>query len=340
MNRSLLTSIHAVVVLGIAVGLAALPIVFGFALGRGADASRDYLIWTGWVALALFTVAYAYVLRKYAHKLGYSFEFGRQVSRAAMEAAEKELGILRDRVASKALTDRAEIKRQARLVLVNTGCSRVLRIDLEKDATGGTVLVKRRTEPLGRTARWMHAHLYYGAGAGVVTFLHGGGSFASPMGILLNGLTALVVGTGFVGLGFWLWGPKWLTKQEADLSTEEAFALDRHYTRRIRAALKQNEDGTDVDPDDDAEETMSITRAIKPVRAKDLARLTESARADGAEREQDIATLIGQHRRVRAELERLQRAKFTMNAWRVVHVPASIVLLAVIVAHVVSVWFY
>lgn len=333
MNRSLLTSIHGVVIVAITAGLTAIPFVQGFDIGRGSGSSRDYLIWSGWAALALFAIAYAYVLRKHAHRLGYSPEFRQQVSKAAIDAAEQQIGLLRDRVASRALTDRGEIRRQAKLMLAEAGCSRVLRVDVRPDGSGGSMVVTRRSEPLGRTARWMHAHIYYGSGAAVVTLLHGGGQFETPMGILLNGLTALVVVTGIVGLGFWLWGPRWLTKQEADLSTEEAYSLDRHYSRRIQAVLA-------ADGSSDEEQAQPTNSAFRAASEGDLQRVLEMAKTASDERARDLATLVGQQRRVRSELRRLQRAKFTMNAWRIVHVPASVVLLAVIVAHVLSIWFY
>jgi hypothetical protein len=61
---------------------------------------------------------------------------------------------------------------------------------------------------------------------------------------------------------------------------------------------------------------------------------------DAERRARDLLTLSGQRRRVKVERARLRRAKFTLNAWRIVHVPASIVLLGVILAHVVSIWLY
>ena len=333
MNRTLLTSIHGVVTLAICAGLAAIPVARGFEIGSGPGSSRDYLIWSGWAALALFAIAYAYVLRKHAHRLGYSFEFRRQVSKAAIDAAEQQIGLLRDRVASRSLTDRSEIRRQAKLLLAESGCSRVLRVDVKPDGSGGSLVVTRRREPLGRTARWMHAHIYYGTGAAAVTLLHGGGHFETPMGILLNGLTVLVVVTGIIGLGFWLWGPRWLTKQEADLSTEEAYSLDRHYSRKIQAALAADAPG-------EADGELPSTGSFRAASEKDLERALAAAGAVDEERARDIATLVGQQRRVRVELRRLQRARFIMNAWRMIHVPASIILLAVIVAHVLSIWFY
>jgi len=39
-------------------------------------------------------------------------------------------------------------------------------------------------------------------------------------------------------------------------------------------------------------------------------------------------------------LKRLMRIKLLINCWRVVHVPASIVLMAVVIGHIFSVWIY
>jgi len=333
MNRTLLLSIHGLVAILVVGGLAALALTGRVTIGRAPQGQRDYLLWTGWIALALFLAAYAYVLRKYAHKLGYSPEFRRQVPRNAMDQAEQRLGVLRDRIAAKTLTDRSQILDAARAILRETGCGRVLVVRVANDAAGRTALFTQRTEPLARTARWLHAHVYYGLGAGILTFGHGGGRFDTPMGIALNGLTLVVVLTGLVGLGFWLVGPGWLTKEERDLSIEEAFVLDRHYTRRVEAEAARL-----------SEKDPTIAAAIsKRESAPDLLPRLAAAlapAADAERRAREVLTLVGQRRRVSAELARLQRVKFAMNAWRLVHVPASIVLLAVITAHILSIWLY
>lgn len=338
MNRSLLSSVHGAISGLVVLVLCVAPLYLGVSLGRAPQGSRGFLLWSGWIALAFFLAAYAYVLRKYAHKLGYSPEFARQVPRTAMESAEQRLGALRDRIAARTLTDRAQILQHARAVLLDTGCQRVLSVALATDAAGGTILVTKRTEPLGRTARWMHAHVYYGLGAGVLTLVHGGGRFESPMGIALNGLTSIVVVTGLIGLFFWLWGPAWLSREERDLSIEEAFVLDRHYSRRLYEEIQKLSIA-------DAEVTPWLTSQFTARAAPtgDVASQLASALGGGPEadrRAQDLLTLSGQRRRVRAELRRLVRIKFAMNAWRLVHIPASIVLLGVIAAHVVSIWLY
>ncbi len=334
MNRTLLLSIHGAISGVVVAALCVLAASGGVPVGRAPQGSRAYLLWSGWIALALFLAAYAYVLRKYAHKLGYSPEFGRQVPRAAMERAEQRLGALRERVAARTLTDRAQILQLARDVLRETGCGRVLRVSVADDPAGGPALVSKRTEPLGRTARWMHAHVYYGLGAGIVTFAHAGGRFDTPMGIALNGLTLLVVVTGLVGLGFWMWGPSWLTKEERDLSLEEAFVLDRHYERRLG-----EEAGKLAAADPALASALASTSAPGPDFAARLATAL-GAGPEAERRARDLMSLAGQRRRVAGELARLKRVKFAMNAWRLVHIPASIVLLAAISAHVLSIWLY
>jgi hypothetical protein len=187
---------------------------------------------------------------------------------------------------------------------------------------------------LARAARWLHAHVYYGLGACLLAFLHGGASFQTPMGVILNGLTALVLVSGVIGLLFWLAGPGWLTKAERDLSIEEAFVLDRHYQRRIVAEQAQLHS---VDP-----QLAQQFVAAGASTAEFVQRLATACGGgqEGERRARDLLALLGQRRKVAAELQRLERVRWLMNAWRPIHIPASIALLAAIVVHVMSIWLY
>jgi hypothetical protein len=337
MNRTLLLSVHGIIAAAFVVVLLAFTLAAP-AVPAVPSGGRVLLLASGWLALALFLAAYGYVLRKYAHKLGYSPEFRMKMPRATIERAEGRLEEIRYAIASGTLKGEQEILEKARRVLREEKCDRVLRVHVE---TGGgeAVLVTSRTEPLARVARWMHAHIYYGSAAGIVALAHGGARFESPMSIALNGLTILVVATGVLGLVFWLYGPTWLTRLEHDLTTEEVFVLARHYERRVAEVL------AGIEAEDHA--LAAALRRADPADGADLAtRLsivlgrTAAPEEDVEARARDILALCGQRMRLRAELARLSRARFTMNAWRLVHIPASIALLAIIVVHVVSVWWY
>ena len=334
MNRTLLTSLHGLAAAAVVGVCMALALSGQVVVGRAPQGERAYLLWTGWIALLLFVLAYAYVLRKYAHKLGYSPEFGWQVPKGAMESAQQQLGVLRERIATKALTDKGQILAAARQILRDTGCARVLRVQIAQDAGGLPLLQVARTEPLARAARWLHAHVYYGLGACLLAFLHGGAGFQTPMGVILNGLTTLVLVSGVVGLLFWLAGPGWLTKAERDLSIEEAFVLDRHYQRRLAAEQAQLHS---VDP-----QLAQQFVAAGASTAEFVQRLATACGGgqEGERRARDLLALLGQRRKVAAELQRLERVRWLMNAWRPIHIPASIALLAAIVVHVMSIWLY
>lgn len=338
MNRTLLLSVHGLIAALFVVALVAFALTAPASTGAMPGGGRAFLLTSGWIALAAFLAAYGYVLRKYAHKLGYSPEFRMKVPRAQVERAEGRLEELRYAMALGTLKGENEILEKARRVLREEKCAQILRVRVE-NGPGGALLVSSRTEPLARVARWMNAHIYYGFAAGILTLVHGRVSFESPMGIALNGLTILVVVTGVVGLGFWLYGPAWLTGLERDLTTEEVFVLARHYERRVDEALAE------VEAEDSAL-AATLRAGASPGDAEVATRLAAALGPTGVEgddpgaRARDILALCGQRNRLRGELARLSRAKFTMNVWRLVHVPASIVLLAVIAVHVVSVWLY
>lgn len=336
MNKSLLLSVHGLIAAVLVLALLALMWATHATFGRAPVGHAGFLLTSGWIALAFFVVAYGYVLRKWAQRAGYSPEFRMRMPRQALERAENRLNEIRYQMAQGTLTEPADILERARRVLREEGCERILRVGLE-NASGSVAgaLVTSKTEPLGRAARWMHAHIYYGFAAGLLALAHGGARFQSPMGWTLNGLIILVVGTGLVGLVFWALGPAWMTRLERDLSIEEAFVLDRHFERRLSEALVPVE-----------EQDRALARSIarpSTARVGSDVRVRLAALLDGLggdARARDILALAGQRRHVKAELARLMRVRFAMNAWRLVHIPASIALLFAIAAHLLSVWFY
>ena len=54
----------------------------------------------------------------------------------------------------------------------------------------------------------------------------------------------------------------------------------------------------------------------------------------------DLLVLHGQRGRIEAEWARLARLRTVLNAWRLVHVPCSVALLALVLVHVLSIWYY
>lgn len=329
MNLSLFRSWHA----GVAAVVIAVFLVWslrsGTPLGWQVGTDRTFLLWSGWVALVLYLVLWAYAARKAAHRTRWSPEFARAVPLAQLEAAQEQLSDLRVDAFAGRITEPAELSRRAREVVASAGVGGVITVAGAPATNGGApVLRVRWREPLVRLARWMHAHVYYGLAAAFLVTLHGGMRFTSPMSIALNTLSLLVLGTGFFGIVLWTFGPRWLSAAERDLAYERAAALRAHYARKVAgqaAALR-------------AAAPAAVDGALRDARARPglLAALAPEQQAAG----RDLLTLLGQRDAVAATWQRLARRRFVLNGWRIVHVPLSLALVLAVAVHVFSVWIY
>ncbi|MEO6596730.1 MAG: hypothetical protein ABIP94_18440, partial [Planctomycetota bacterium] len=159
----------------------------------------------------------------------------------------------------------------------------------------------------GRLASWLHAHVYYGVAAAAIVWFHGGMRSATTMGFLLNALSYFVIASGLLGAFFWTFGPTWLTRAEREISIEKAYALAAHYDRKV------------------AEATAALAAATP---------------ADGERLGRELSTLQGQRDSVRREQRRLDVYRNLLRFWRLFHVPCSILLLALVAVHVLSIWYY
>ena len=55
---------------------------------------------------------------------------------------------------------------------------------------------------------------------------------------------------------------------------------------------------------------------------------------------QDVVALLAQERAVTNELRALQRVRASFMAWKLIHIPAALLLTGLVVVHVVSIWRY
>lgn len=331
MNLRLFQSWHGAAAGALVLAFTAWKLAAGIPAGRAPGYDRTFLLATGWASLALFLVVLAHVLRKYVHKLGVSPEFRMRVPVRDLEEAETALFAVRRAVEGGTLSEERDVRRAAEAALKKHGVQRILRIELERPEGGGPLRVLALpTFPLGRMFRWMHAHLFYGAAAGALVLLHGGGALTAGLGGGLTLLALLVVLSGVVGALTWAKGPARMTAAERDLTAEKAHAIHENLARKVEVAYGAVEPAL-------AERVRALEAAGAdfPERARELVRASR-----GAPGLADLLALLGQRRRVGLELARLRRAKLFMHAWRVLHLPAAVVLLALLVLHVVSVLRY
>jgi hypothetical protein len=368
MNLGLYRSWHGWVALAFVGVFAAWHWLAGIPFGSRADDNVWFLLTTGWVAVACYSVLALYAARRAAHRLRLSPEFAWKAQLPALERAQSELTALQQRVLRRETVGRAAIRAEAKTILRRNGVHRSLRVDVLPDTTAiGLFRVQAGPrEPLGRLAAWLHAHIFYGFLAAVLVWFHGGGRCGTTMGLLLNALSYFVIASGLLGAFMWTFGPTWLTRAERELTVEKALALRDHFRRKLAEAqafpLTRAKDAADaaaaakVAADDAARAAENPALAAKEAEAaKKLAKKTaddakkaqtkaeaaQAAIASETDRLQpEIATLQGQAQRADVEAARLSRYRTLLRGWRLFHVPCSIVLLALVGIHVLSIWYY
>lgn len=310
MNAGIWRSWHAIAAVAVVAALLAWHTFAGHPFGSRDSGNVVFLLTTGWLAVVCYLALAAYAMRRAAHRLRLSPEFAWKAKLPNLERAQSELRELHNRIARREVVGAPAALREAHRILRRQDVHRVLSVAIEPEPQSIGLLRVRTTprEPLGRLAVWLQAHIWLGATAAVLVICHGGLRTSSTMGLLLNVLSFAVIGTGVLGAIAWTFGPTWLTRAERELSIEQAWALRDHYARKV------------------AEATASL-------------RETTATSAASALRT-DLGTLHGQQELAARELRRLEIRRELMRAWRLVHVPCSILLLALVAIHVLGVWIY
>jgi hypothetical protein len=278
-----------------------------------------------------------YSLRKFIHRLGWSPEFRMRTPVEALERAQTRMNEIRRAIMLGHLKSQSEVERQANRVLREEGAHRICRAAAKRGESDGPAfeIEIRPTEPLGRVSKWLHFHAYVGLATGVVLYVHGGGTFESPMGAILNGLTLLIILTGVLGIVLFALGPRWMTRAERDMNFEEAFVLARSLKEKIKeayAALPENQ----VTEFRSAERSRSTSVVVQQTALMKIVELDPQSEKDL----QDVMVLVGQRRRILQDLRQASRVRLLINAWRLVHIPATILLMGFVAVHVFSVWWY
>ncbi|NRA96813.1 MAG: hypothetical protein HRU14_11465 [Planctomycetes bacterium] len=336
MNLALFRSSWAIVAALLSGGFVVWLTLTGASAGSRAGSDVTILLASGWTTLAIMIAVCLYSLRKFVHKLGISPEFKMKTSLDKLEQAEQELNEIRRRILLGLLSDEDEIRDAAQRILESTGVDRICRATVTKNPSMGPSFIVgvEPTEPLGRMSKWLHFHVYIGLASGVLLWVHGGLSMASPMGVILNGLAALVIVTGVIGTFLFALGPRWMTRAEKDMNYEEAFVLERSLESKIRdayGALKP-------------EQVRRFSRVGKTTGSAQAQRtaLLQVIETEPESREEfaDVMVLVSQRKRILHDLRGAARIKFVINIWRALHVPASLLLIGFSVVHTVSVIWY
>jgi hypothetical protein len=211
---------------------------------------------------------------------------------------------------------------------------------------------------LGSRAFWLKGHVYLGTLSFLLILCHSGGRVGGPLERILYLLFALVVLTGFLGLGLQYVVPRRLTERvPCEVPYEQVPAL----CARLQAhadELFTKLDGVKLDAKTKEELSPWYAKLVRPFLGwpstgsllRDSLRAAEvfaqvrtlpgiaTAAGDSAHEKSlaELELLCGERRSL-AEQERLQRL---LHGWLYLHIPLQAALLVLLLAHVAMTLYY
>ncbi len=201
---------------------------------------------------------------------------------------------------------------------------------------------------LGRTRSWLYVHVYGGGMFLLLVLLHS--AFRWPSGVLSWSLWILsfwTVLTGLLGLALQRWIPRVLASLSTEINAARIPQLSQEIRQRVEALVASCDDpvkklATRRIHQDLQGPRRSLKFFIDPSSAssafplEELAYLRRLAVGDEEERLQQLERLLA----TKHELDVHFTLQNALRVWLVVHLPASWMLLMLILIHIFSVVYY
>ena len=223
---------------------------------------------------------------------------------------------------------------------------------------------------MGTVQGWLSAHVYLGIGLITVVTLHTGFQFGWNLHTLTYILMLLVIASGMIGVYCYLHFPPLMNEDGGESSADGlirqiqeidrqalklASEIDAKTHEKVVKSIQRNKlggnalqllfgrgnrrtiEGLVQGPAPDPRDSDDVTNSTLMFMASHIAsgRLD---RTDALQRLSDL--LVSQKAALVKKLRRNLRIKAMMDIWLYFHVPLTFALLAALIAHVVSVFFY
>ena len=213
--------------------------------------------------------------------------------------------------------------------------------------------VRKRAMTRGRWSlkAWTSAHVYLGLSLIVIATLHTGFQFGWNVHTLAYGLMMVVILSGIYGITVYATLPQALSDNRGEMTKPQMIDAMRKLDRQLQIAAQPL-------AEDDTEMVMLSTQE-DPFAGGLLRRLSGSYPRSGTRRalnelrrrlptlvgeeEDAVATVVNILERKAVALARLRRhlkIKALLEVWLYIHVPITFALIAALVAHIISVFFY
>jgi hypothetical protein len=232
---------------------------------------------------------------------------------------------------------------------------------------------RRYKSNIGTVHGWLSAHVYLGIGLITIVTLHAGFQFGWNIHTLAYTLMVLVVVSGMYGVFCYLHFPAVMTDNRGEASSDSlirqiqdidrqalklASEIDQSTHDKVIKSIQRNTIGGSVlqllfaknktsvlENFSTPKENLSNEKKYNPETTSStmvfMASNIAKGRMDKGDSMRQLSDLlIGQKEQLLKQLRRDMQLKAFMDLWLYIHVPLSFALLAALLAHIISVFFY
>jgi len=210
--------------------------------------------------------------------------------------------------------------------------------------------IRKRRMTSGRWSlkAWVSAHVWLGLSLLVIATLHTGFHFGWNVHTLAYGLMIIVIASGLFGITAYATLPARLSENRGELTETQMLEALRSIDRQIHEAAQPLSGASAALVLAALDEDVFSRNLWRRLRASDLHGPTAAARAalQGNDRStpretvRRLQALLGEKQALLAQVARHLRIRALLEVWLYLHVPLTIALIAALIAHIVSVFFY
>jgi hypothetical protein len=210
---------------------------------------------------------------------------------------------------------------------------------------------RRYRSTLGTLQGWLSAHVYLGATLLVLATLHAAFQFGWNVHTLAYALMVVVIVSGFYGVFAYVRFPPRITDTLGDDTLESLLLGIADLDRAVRPLALGLPDAVNQLVLASAQETRIGGSWRQQFRGRDpacpttaavtgLQAIGKSLRGDEARLNEQVYGLLARKQELVGRARRAVALKARLDLWLYIHIPLSFALLAALISHVVSVFFY
>ena len=204
---------------------------------------------------------------------------------------------------------------------------------------------RRMTEGKWSLKAWTSAHVYLGLSLVVIGTLHTGFQLGWNVHTLAWGLMMLVIASGIYGISVYATLPQSLSNNRREMTRGQMVEALEAIDRQLESAaqpLPRHESDLIIDTlDEDVFGAGFIARITgRYPRCATARALANFGHASGDEAHERVRALLGRRQSQLDQIRRQMRLKALLEVWLFFHIPATIALIAALIAHIISVFYY